>query len=213
MSRPPFFLFAHGWSSNATIWDAIRAALPEAQTAVIEHGYLGATPSWPTVPTGYIAVGHSAGTLDLLEDRPAGCAGLVAINGFTRFSQAPDFPSGVPMRVLDRMLLRLAADPVGTVSAFRIRCGTDGGFSGTVRSDRLEQGLLALRDGDARAAMTLPALRMQALAGRHDPIVSPAMTTASFGRDTIMWNETAGHLLPLTHPDWCAGRLMEFARA
>ncbi|NPD66517.1 alpha/beta hydrolase [Lichenicola cladoniae] len=211
MSETPFFLFAHGWGSSASIWGPMRAALPEAQTAVIERGYFGATPSWPTVPTGYIGVGHSAGTLDLLGDRPAGCIGLIAINGFSRFSQAPDFASGVPMRVLDRMLLRLAADPVGTVTAFRVRCGTDGGFSGAPRPDRLEQGLHALRDRDARAAAA--DLKLLALAGRLDPIVSPTMTVASFDRSTILWNEAAGHLLPLTHPDWCAGQLMKFARA
>jgi pimeloyl-[acyl-carrier protein] methyl ester esterase len=210
MSETPFFLFAHGWGSSATIWEPIRAALPEARTAVIERGYFGATPSWPTVPAGYIGVGHSAGMLDLLVDRPAGCIGLIAINGFTRFSQAADFASGVPMRVLDRMLLRLAGDPVATVTAFRVRCGTDDGFSGAPRSDRLEQGLRALRDGDARGAAA--DLRLLALAGRLDPIVPPAMTFASFDRTMILWNEAAGHLLPLTHPDWCAGRLMKFAR-
>ncbi|MGI4745713.1 MAG: alpha/beta fold hydrolase [Janthinobacterium lividum] len=212
MSRALFFLFAHGWSSDASIWDAIRAALPTAQTAAIERGYLGAVPSWPKVPDGYIAVGHSAGSLDLFCDRPAGCAGIIAVNGFTRFSQAPDFPSGVPMRVLDRMLQRLAADPVATVAAFRVRCGADGGFSGTLQPDRLEQGLRALQDRDSRGG-TDPGLRMLSLAGRHDPIVPPAMTAASFDQAAIMWNETAGHLLPLTHPDWCANRLMEFARA
>lgn len=211
MSRPPFFLFSHGWSFDAAIWDAVRARLPEARTAVIERGYLGATPSWPALPDGYIAVGHSAGMLDLLQGRPVACAGLVAINGFARFSHAPDYPFGVPVRVLDRMLLRLAADPVATVTAFRNRCGSDGGFAGLLRPDRLEQGLRALRDGDARAATALAGLRMLALAASHDPVVPQAMTVASFARHTIKWNDAAGHLLPATHPEWCADRLMEFA--
>lgn len=213
MSRAPFFLFAHGWSWDAGIWDAVRAAMPDAQTAVIERGYLGTVPSWPTVPAGYIGVGHSAGLLDLLGNRPPGCGGLVAINGFTCFSQAPDFPFGMPTRVLDRMLLRLEADPAATVSAFRTRCGAADGFSGMLQPDRLEQGLRALRDDDGRTGAALSELRLLALAGRHDPIVSPDLTAASFDPGAIRWNENAGHLLPLTDPNWCARQLMEFAGA
>lgn len=249
------FLFVHGWSGTASVWDEVRAALPDARTDVIEHGYLGATPRRRPVPDGTIVVGHSAGVPELLSDLPTGCAGLVSINGFTRFTAGPDHPSGVPVRLLDRMLLRLDEDPEGTVAAFRARCGIHAPIVGTLQPQRLRAGLLALRDTDARAALArslapmqplapmnplasmkplapvqplapvrLPAptqclapsqspvpLRLLALAGRRDPIVPPALTGACFPASVITWHDEAGHLLPRTHPQWCAAHLRAFA--
>lgn len=201
------FLFLHGWSGDASMWDEVRAALPEARTDVIEHGYLGAVPRRPPVPDGTIVVGHSAGVPELLSDLPAGCAGLVSINGFTRFTAGADHPSGVPARLLDRMLLRLDQDPEAAVVAFRARCGISGPLAGTPRPERLRAGLLALRDADARGA----GVRLLALAGRLDPIVPPALTRACFAEPAIVWHEQAGHLLPCSHPVWCAERLRAFA--
>lgn len=201
------FLFVHGWSSDASIWDDLRAALPEAWTAVAEAGYFGSPARRPPVPDGTIVVGHSAGVPELLSDLPAGCAALVSINGFTRFTGSADHPCGVPARVLDRMLLRLDQDPEATVAAFRAGCGMSGPVPGTLRPERLRTGLLALRDADARGAD----VRLLALAGRLDPIVPPALTRACFAEPAIVWHEQAGHLLPCSHPLWCAEQLRAFA--
>ena len=205
------FLFVHGWSFDATIWDAVRGHLPDADTAVVEHGYLDGVPRWPDVPAGAVAVGHSAGLLDLLADPPPGCVGLVAINGFTRFAAGPDFPHGVPDRLLQRMLGRLAIDPAATVSEFRSRCGGGLDPAATLRSDRLRRGLLSLCERDARRRLSASGLRVLALAGRLDPIVPPAMTSDCFEPAATGWHDEGGHLLPLTDPVWCAARLRAFA--
>ena len=207
MSRP-CLLLAHGWGCDATIWDRLRPALDGFETLAIERGYLGARPHWPPVPAGAIAVGHSAGLLDLLAGLPPGCAGVVAINGFARFAEADDFPAGTPRRVLDRMACRLAEDPDGTVRAFRGRCGLPPPV-GPIRRDRLCDGLQDLSVQDHRASLC--GVRLLALASEADPVATPAMTRACFDGADIAWHPGGSHVLPLAEPDWCAAQLRRFA--
>ena len=135
----------------------------------------------------------------------------MAINGFTRFTAAPDFPHGVPDRLLTRMLARLAADPAAGVAEFRARCGGVPDQAGPLRPDRLHDGLLRLREQDARCRLRSSGLRVLALAGGLDRIATPAMTRDCFDAATTRWRPAGGHLLPLTDPDWCAEQLRAFA--
>lgn len=208
---PPCLLLAHGWGCDATIWDGLRAALDGFDTLVVERGHLGARPAWPATPAGAVAVGHSAGLLDLLADLPPGCAGVVAINGFTRFAEAADFPAGTPRRVLDRMARRLADDPDATLRAFRDRCRLPplpASPGGTTRPDRLRHGLADLATQDRRAEAR--GLRLLALAASADPIATPAMTRACFAEADTAWHPGGSHVLPLADPSWCAGHLRRF---
>lgn len=209
----PCLLLVHGWGCDATIWDRLRAALDGFETLVVECGHLGACPAWPMVPAGTIAVGHSAGLLDLLADLPSGCAGVVAVNGFTRFAEAADFPAGTPRRVLERMARRMAVDPDGTMRAFRDRCGLpplpEPLPGGAARHDRLRDGLAGLATQDRRAEAR--GLRLLALAAAADPIATPAMTRACFAEADTAWHPGDSHVLPLSDPSWCAGQLRRFA--
>ena len=67
----------------------------------------------------------------------------------------------------------------------------------------LADGLRALEDWDCRdRAGTVDLV----LAGRQDPIVGAAMTSACFPSTRIEWQD-GGHLLPLTDPGWCAEKI------
>lgn len=202
-------LLAHGWSYDRQFWDALLAALPGHRAYRIEAGYCGAEPDWPAAPDGALAIGHSAGLATLLGRLPDRCAGLVAINGFTRFVAEAAFP-GVPDRLPRRMLARLRIDPAATVRQFRAGCGDDA-VPDQNDPDRLRCGLRDLETGDVRdrlAAFTLPVL---ALAACDDPIVRPAHASACFPPAALRWSRTGGHLLPLTRPDWCARQIEAFA--
>ena len=221
MNRQQSFLFVHGWGFDAGVWDPLCRALPEARITVTERGYLGSQPRGlqdVSVPEGTVAVGHSAGVIELLCNLPVACCGLVAINGFTRFTAGPDFPDGVPERVLDRMAARLARDPSDTLTAFRSRCGGGPEVSDAWRHVPPEAGLLAdglaqLRDCDARARLAALSLPVLTLAATRDPVVPAALTSACFDHATIAWSDAAGHVLPLSQPEWCADRLRAFAPA
>ena len=194
-------LLVHGWGFDASLWDGVRAELPvEAQA--IDLGFFGGATAIPDHVE--VAVGHSLGALWLLTERPDLGDRLVLVNGFPRFTAAPNFPAGVPPRMVERMARRLAEAPAEVVDAFRARCEA-GPAPGTPDRDRLAWGLELLRSGDGRTA--LPGRPLSIIAGAADPIVPSAMTTASFGAG-VHWLD-GGHLLPLTHPQAVAAAIAE----
>jgi len=202
-------VFLHGWGFDASTWKALRPYLDGWEILAADAGYFG-RPAVPALPPAYVTVGHSLGAMRSLEEG-GGCRGRVLINGFARFSAAADFPAGVAPRVLDRMLARLAADPAAVVGEFRRRCGAGApDAAGGMDAAALAADLRCLRDGDARAAWRSRGLPARVLAGEADPVVAPALTRASFG-DDVAWCAGGGHLLPLTHPEWCAGHIRSFA--
>lgn len=213
--RPPRLLLVHGWGFDATVWDALAAALPEAECRRVDLGYFGALcPPPPPLPDDdgpVIAVGHSLGVLWLLQTRPCPWAGLVAINGFPRFTEAPDYAPAVPGRMLERMIARFPKAPAAVLAEFRRRCGADAAPPADLDAARLLDGLIALRDWDARAALAGPRL---VLSGRDDPILPPGMAEHAFGTGpAVIHHEhpTGGHRLPLTEPAWCAAHLRAFS--
>ncbi|OZI36587.1 alpha/beta hydrolase [Bordetella genomosp. 1] len=227
-------ILAHGWGFDASVWDALCARLPGARAHRGEAGYFGAPvgalpalappgaaradPAGPVrapapeEPAGaaVIAIGHSQGGLDLLTALPAGCTHLVLINGFGRFCAAPDHPDGVPARMLERMLSRLAREPQAVVDDFRARCGA-APAAGPPEPQRLAHGLQRLRDADLRATLAALPLPTLLLAGETDPIAPPALSRATAVRDT-RWHP-GGHLLPLADPAWCAQQIRDFVAA
>lgn len=205
----PTLLFVHGWAYDAAFWTPLAAALGDWPQATFDAGYFG--PARTPRPDGpVVAIGHSLGVLRLLREPPPDCAGLVSINGFARFAAGPDFADGVPARMLDRMLNRLAAHPDAVLRDFRQRCG-DATTFGAPQVDALTRDLLALRDEDQRAALAALPTPLLALAGAEDPIVPAAMAQASFGAAAgIQWRDGGGHLLPATDTDWCAAQIRAF---
>lgn len=219
----PTLLFVHGWAFDASFWAPLRAQLRDWPQAATDAGYFGqsqnpahntAAESGSEIPPNgpVIAIGHSLGVLKLLRGLPAGCIGMVSINGFPRFGAGPDFEAGVPVRMMDRMAKRLAADPNTVLQDFRQRCGHDAAFDAP-RVPQLAQDLQALRDEDQRAALAALSVPLLILAGRDDPIVPATMTQAAFGErpaEEWQWRDHGGHLLPATDAPWCAAHIAAF---
>ncbi|KAA0683127.1 alpha/beta fold hydrolase [Azospirillum brasilense] len=181
----PLLVFVHGWGFGPAVWDAVREAIPEGESVAVDLGFYG-PPSLSALPAGrpVIAVGHSFGGLWLLHERPFAWDGLVLVNGFPRFTEGDGFAPATPRRVLDRMIARFDTAPEAVTADFLRRCGAEAPLPEGLDAARLGEALRALRDWDARDALTGPAL---ALAGTQDPIVPPAMTEQAF----------RGHLTPL----------------
>lgn len=203
--------FLHGWGLDARIWDAVAALLPEFAIARDDRGYFGGAGD-PDSANPTILIAHSFGTLLALRDPPPGCRGLVAINGFDRFTAGDDAP-GVPPRIVARMLARFAEDPAAVLADFRTRCGDDAAF-GTLALDRLGDDLQALRDWDCRAEAADFAPPILSLQGGADPILPAALRDAAFAGAPLVERLTqadAGHLLPLSDPAFCAAQIRRFA--
>jgi pimeloyl-[acyl-carrier protein] methyl ester esterase len=196
---PVKILFAHGWGFDRHFWDDLSPLLSDWEQVRDDRGYFGA-PLAPAVAGPCIAVTHSFGTMRVLADPPPGLVGLVAINGFERFTALPGKP-GVPTRVVDVMLRGFDRDPAAVLADFRQRIGCTRPFAAP-DAVPLRADLLRLRD----AHPPLPGVPVLALHGARDPLLPEAMREASLAgaQVTRLQQEDAGHLLPVEMPDLCA---------
>jgi pimeloyl-[acyl-carrier protein] methyl ester esterase len=193
-------LFAHGWGFDRHFWAALSASLPDWTQVLDDRGYFG-DPASAQVEGSCLAVTHSFGAMRVLAAPPPGLAGIVAINGFERFTAIAGRP-GVPVRLLDRMLRRFEIDPDAVLAEFRRTCGSEQPF-GAIDAAVLHADLLRLRD----AAPPLPRVPVLALHGGRDPLLPEAMRAASFAGVAQLRrldHAAGGHLLPLEAPDLCA---------
>jgi pimeloyl-[acyl-carrier protein] methyl ester esterase len=230
-------LFLHGWGLDASLWDDVRAALPEYETIAMDRGYFGSPMTdLPSEP--FVAVGHSLGAMLLAGSE--GIAGLVAVNGFDRFAGE----DAVPPRVVERMRKRFAEAPVEVLADFRARIGAPPAPK-HIEPRPLAADLDLLQNpppegegdrpqggGGVDHGSTLPAASggdtpppcfawspspcrggfpILVLHGGDDPLLPEPMRETVFAgapRETLA---EAGHLLPLTHPAWVAERIRAFA--
>jgi len=201
-------LFVHGWSFDSSIWDGLATRF--ADCCVSERGYFG--PAGETkLDEPFLAVTHSFGTMRFLADIAPACRGIVAINGFDRFTALGSFP-GVPTRTLDRMIARFGDAPEEVLTDFRQRCGCDAPL-GAIDNGRLLDDLIALRDGDQRTAAAQSGLPILSLQGTRDPVLPLTMREAVFASTSQCDRLThghAGHLLPLEDAAYCANAISAF---
>jgi pimeloyl-[acyl-carrier protein] methyl ester esterase len=205
----PHLLFVHGWAYDPNIWGPVRSRLGNPACTVWDRGYFDYDNEPPPPPGPYVAVGHSFGAMRLLRQRPEGCVGFISVCGFARFSAAEGYP-GTPARILDRMLAKAASSPLAVIAEFRARCGTPGTKVYEFFADRVMEDLHILRDGDEREAAAALDVPVLALSAGADPIVSAAMTEASFPRAERATMPNVGHLLPIRAPDWVAQQIAAF---
>ncbi|MBB4857488.1 pimeloyl-[acyl-carrier protein] methyl ester esterase [Novosphingobium chloroacetimidivorans] len=208
---PLSLLFCHGWGFDAAMWDPLAALLPEFAQVRDDAGYFGGSAA--ALPSGpVLAVTHSFGTMRLLAAPPPGLAGMVAINGFDRFTAAPDFP-GVPARVVDRMVSAVAQEPETVLADFHARVGS-AVPAGEPLAERLQAGLVTLRDGDLRAVVGQVRLPILSLQGARDTLLPMGLRETVFAAVPGVMRRThpeAGHLLPSEDPAWCADAIRSFA--
>ncbi len=215
----PRLVLVHGWAFDQRFWQGLCSALPDLETVTVDLGFYG-PPSCPAFPPDrpVIAIGHSLGVLWLLQTRPFPWSALISINGFPRFVDAPDYTPAVPKRLVDRMIRRLPADPADAILDFRRRCGNDDPLPDAPVIDSLLAGLEWLRHWDARpiAGGALDPAPILALSGGVDPILPAGMDEHCFRNFPAVDSarlDQGGHLLPQTHPDWCAHHIRNFLAA
>ena len=199
----------HGWAFDASIWQGLAALLPGTASYADRSYFGGLGDPAPQEPAVWIT--HSLGTMLTLADIPAQCHALVAIAGFDRFCAGED-AAGVAPRVLDRMLNRFESAPQQVVADFRAQCGFDEPF-GPIDGDMLRADLAMLRSLDCRAEAAALSIPVLSLHGATDQILPAAMREQTlYGVPHIrhLQHPTAGHLLPVEYPDWCAAQITTF---
>ena len=197
---------AHGWGCDATLWRQVRRLAPaQFDFHLIDFGYYG-DPVLPdkAQPPFDLAVGHSLGALWWLTEAPAAWRRLLCINGFARFSAAPDYP-GVAPRLIARMRKQLAQRPATVLQDFFDRCAAPASWrnamlAATPAPARLDAGLALLAEGDGRALLQQRRDDIYALASEHDAITPAAMSRAAFAAlapQRLHFSAAPGHLTPL----------------
>jgi len=197
-------VFVHGWGMGPDIWTPVIKHLPGHSPQRADLGFHGSK-AIPLVNAPFV-ITHSLGLMWALTHLPRPWAGLIALNGFTRFSRQGDFP-GIEPRLLARMKARLPEDTTGVVVEFLRRCGMNDPNIRGLDQEMLSQGLDWLKDWDLREQFSRLQCPVLAVAGTHDPIVTQGHTRASFTDIPLIMQQGAGHLLPLTHAEWVANRI------
>lgn len=207
-------LFAHGWALDHTLWTGVLEALGPltAGAVVLDAGYYGPLRRPPVLESErrWLGVGQSLGSLELLTSPPAPLVGLVAIDGFARYSQSPDFREGVPPRVLQRMADWLEEDGVLPVDFVARAGGT--APPGERHIPRMVAGLRRLETLDGRGS----ALPVWSLHADGDPIAALAMADASFAGMDVRERRVRlaeDHLSPLHAPEACAALIRTAIKA
>lgn len=195
----PALLLLHGWGFDASLWDALAERLARYRIVRWDRGYFG-PPAEPAVEPPFAAVGHSLGAM-LLADRLPPDVPLVAINGFDHFTGE----GAVPTRVVERMRRRFTDAPDAVVTEFRARCGAPPARSASL-APRLADDLALLATHRATASDR----RCLVLHGEVDPILPAMLRETAFPGAVRATHGDAGHLLPVTHPDWCATQIETF---
>jgi pimeloyl-[acyl-carrier protein] methyl ester esterase len=201
--------FLHGWGFDASFWQPVAERLPDFAKVFIDFGFFG-QPHRPRLDRPLV-VGHSLGFAWALANLERPWAGAIAVNGFPRFTRAPDFVAGTPPRLVERMLTRFATEPETVTTEFLGRCGVESVDLDGIRPQPLASALSWLGQCDERPRLAGLHCPLLALAGTRDPIVPEAMSRDGFPPESLTLVEGAGHLLPLTHPEWLASRIRLFA--
>ncbi|MDO8607991.1 MAG: alpha/beta hydrolase [Phaeospirillum sp.] len=200
-------LCIHGWGFGAGFWDSLLDRLPDHEVERVDMGFYGEG-HLPVVARPLV-VAHSMGLAWALANIPRPWAGLLSVNAFARFTRAQHFIEGVPPRMVERMQARFEVEPQAVTAEFLTRCGIDRPDTSAMDAAPLGEALAWLGRCDERTSLLMLSCPRLALAGLSDPIVPPAMSTASFPPAELILAEGGGHLLPLTHPDWVAANLRQ----
>lgn len=213
----PAFVFQHGWGFSETCWQGWTKGL--SSYLLGNRGYWGSPRpiDCDGTPPGFILISHSLG-LHFLPPRLLSQAGLlVIISGFAHFHGLNAAHGRFSRKHLQRMLARIAVDPLGLIQDFHRDCNCPDWpiDAGAINTALLTQDLTLLDQSriDTDRFQDVPAVLL--LHGREDRIVRPerAEELAGFFRTSkVTLVDGAGHGLPLTHPQLCLHLIRDFYR-
>lgn len=200
-------VFVHGWGFTPDFWHPLADRLGEHEHKFVDLGFAGNVQSVEDENVVYIT--HSMGMSWVCENITT-CAGVIAINGFTKFCADDNWPDGMAPRLLARMIRQFDRDPARVWCEFMKNCGMeDPVYPQGLDASALLDGLRFLQTCDVREGFATLDCPKLAIAAGQDQIVSEKMSTASFGEDVI-WYKDGNHLLPLFEPQTLADHIRRF---
>ena len=204
-------VLVHGWGFNTGVWDRMLPHLDGHEIYRIDLGFMRGGPRGSNeMPADSLCIGHSFGVMWLLKHGPRPIRGLVSIAGFDCLHKY------VPKDVLDDMREGMLKDPHAQMKDFWKNAGFAGNEpEGDPDFGGLRGGLDWIATWDAGEELKNLGVPVMALAARDDRVVREEMTKNIWGNGVaeLHWLDKGGHLLPLTHAEWCAEHINKFADA
>ncbi len=223
----------HGWGFGREVWLPVSQYLRADFRLTLANlpGYDGSGLAGEDLPANATVCGWSLGGLQAMEwaiAHPDKVARLILVGTTPRFVEAPDWPHGQPMELLDRFGTDVAADPTSALRRFAalLNRGDNRARSLTRELNELldqrvpdaaalEAGLATLRTTDLRnriAGIRQPTLLVH---GEHDPLMPVAagrwvVQTLPAGRLEVLAG--TAHAPFLSEPARFAHLLADFAR-
>ncbi|PCJ98123.1 MAG: hypothetical protein COA45_08190 [Zetaproteobacteria bacterium] len=199
-------VFVHGWGMNSKIWDAMSASFLEADCSVVDLGFIGGDENTQCSKAIYIT--HSLGTMWALKHHLSDIEALVVVNGFSCFL---DFAQARVLRTMQKRLLR---NPSVQMQSFWESCGVpddaQNQFSDPLNTDKLHEGLEWLINWDLSEPLRALQAPVLSLSGRNDFVLPHNKMKTQWAGYDMQTHEHGGHVLPLSHPQWCADQIKGF---
>ncbi|MGH1377771.1 MAG: alpha/beta fold hydrolase [Alphaproteobacteria bacterium] len=202
-------VFVHGWGMDARIWDSIVTEFKGHEIHRADLGFIGGTQT-KGISGKSIYITHSLGTMWSLQNHCSDMLGLICVNGFTCFQS---FSSERTLRTMQR---RLGRNPSAQMKSFWQGCGLSEDMQNNLDQDlnidRLHVGLDWLVDWDMSEKLHDLPVPVMSLGGRDDLVLPQAQMNDHWSGFDLQINAKAGHVLPLSHPEWCVDRIKDFMR-
>lgn len=201
------YVFVHGWGTDPDFWERLRPHFPKKQSHFLNLGFIGhdqrienhKAPS----DSKRVYITHSLGTLWALKNKVADIDVLIAINGFYRFKSFSD------ERSLQAMKLRLERDPIPQMGDFWKKCGITKDKA-DLNLQRLQEGMVWISKISAAKELGAYAKPVLCLCGDADPILDQDIMKKEWSGFPIKTLMGGGHIMPWSHPEWCANTIKEF---
>lgn len=205
-------VLVHGWGCHSGVWHKLVPLLGDHEFYLIDLGFVRGGPKGAgELPADSLCIGHSFGTQWLLKHGPRPVKGLVSIAGFDCLYKH------VPSEVLAAMREGMMTDPRAQMSAFWDELGLeeDRPDLEDIDGGGLRAGLDWIARWDTGEQLRSLGAPVLALAASNDRVVRKEATEAIWanGAAELHWHDTAGHMMQLTEPEWCAKHILAFIDA
>lgn len=213
----PNFIFQHGWAFSDRCWQGWLKDLKSF--LLVNRGYWGGAHQ-PVDDAGYppgsIIICHSLGLHLLSPELLSQSRLLVVVSGFAHFHGRNPENGRFSRKHIQKMLLRIVADPGGLLQDFYRDCGCLPWLvdERTLDLALLTQDLILLDTNhiDHLSFASLPPVLQ--IHGSKDRIVRPERAEELadiLGTSQLTIIDGAGHGLPFTHPQVCMDVIRNFS--
>lgn len=205
-------VLVHGWGCHSGVWDRLLPFFDGHEIYRIDLGFVRGGPRGASeLPADSLCIGHSFGVMWLLKHGPRPVKGLVSLGGFDCLHRH------VPAEVLATMREGMMKDARAQMASFWDSIGLDEGRPDVKDIDGggLRAGLDWISLWDMSDRLKSLGAPVMALATRNDRIVREEASEKIWGNGVaeLHWHDTAGHMMQLTEPDWCAAHILRFIDA